>query len=202
MPSPIFHSVAGYAITRLPFAQRHLPGRWLTAVPLAIPYGVLVANLPDLDFLPQIMTGYRFHRGPSHSLFAAVVVSAILALLVYGFRHRLGCRRAAYHLIFALTLGIYSSHLLCDWLTVGGDGIPVFWPLTDRPFQSPWLIFAPVRHDRGFLDPSHLVFITLELLYALGLLTGLKWARGRSLGRRWQNFPLQAASAIKRVTKF
>jgi inner membrane protein len=191
MPSPIFHSVAGYALSRLPLAQRCLPGRLsgrlLSAVPVAALYGIVVSNVPDLDFIPQVITGLRFHRGPSHSLLGAVLVSALLAFMVHLINRRdRRSDRANNPLIalFILTLIFYGVHLLLDLFSAGGNGMRLLWPLSEQFFKSPIALFPQVHYDRSLWDASHLRFIGVELLYSLGLLGTLKMLRARRKARK------------------
>lgn len=174
MPSPIAHSVTGYAIAHLPrIKSRTFPSKIWPIASLAILYTVFVANIPDLDFLPQIITGLRFHRGPSHSFFAALVISTSLGWLAHRFL-KAKQQPSNYAAIFTLTFAIYSSHLFLDLLTHGGNGLLLLWPLTDYRFQLPFAIFPSVHHSRGLWDASHLVFITAELIYSICLLAGLR----------------------------
>lgn len=175
MPSPIAHSVAGYALSQLPISKANLPGRLLSITPWAALYGIVVSVLPDLDFIPQILTGIRFHRGPSHSLLAAVLVSFVITLGVYSIR-----RQTRFTELFLLTFGIYSAHLLMDIFTAGGDGLRVLWPLSDQYFKSPFAIFPRVRHDLGLWNIAHLTFISVELLYSLVLLGTIRTMQRRS----------------------
>lgn len=175
MPSPIAHSVTGYALTRLPFVKaRSFRSPLWPMTPLAAIYGIVVSVLPDLDFVPQLLTGIRFHRGPSHSLVAAILVSGLLTWVVCRYRpldRRSG--HSNYRVLFVLTLGLYGSHILLDLLTQGGSGLPLFWPLSNQTFQLPFPIFPAVHHSRGLWDASHLIFISAELLYSACLLAGL-----------------------------
>ncbi len=175
MPSPIAHSVSGYVLTRLPIAKNIIPSRLWPITPAAALYSLFVANLPDLDFVGQLLTGLRLHRGPSHSLLAALIVSALLAGLVHYYR-----RQSSYAILFSLTLGIYGSHLLLDLLTAGGRGIPLLWPLSAQYFRSPVALFPAVHHSHGLWHGSHLIFISAELLYALIVLGGLQLWRARA----------------------
>lgn len=183
MPSPIAHSVTGYALAHLPFIKsRTFPSKLWPMTPLATLYALFITNLPDLDFVPQIITGLRFHRGPSHSFITALVVSSLLAGIVYRYRKSQAKRGrlSGYKPLFALTLGLYSSHLLLDLLTFGGNGIPLFWPLTEQRFQLSFTVFPAVHHSNGLWDAGHLVFISAELLYSICLLAGL-WLAKSSL---------------------
>ena len=173
MPSPIAHSISGYAIARLPFTRpRHLP----PLPPLVSTYAVFIACCPDLDFLPQLLTGFRFHRGPSHSLFAALLVSSFLAWLLHRYRRTISSAlsKLSYREIFLFTLWLYTSHLVLDLLTYGGSGIPLFWPLITQNVQLPFALFPAVHHSRGLLDPSHLIFIGAELLYSVAVVISLR----------------------------
>lgn len=169
MPSPIAHSVSGYVLTRLPVVKNIIPRRLWPITPAAALYSLFVANLPDLDFLGQPLTGLQLHRGPSHSLLAALIVSALLAGLIHHYR-----RQSSYGVLFSLTLGLYGSHLLLDLFTAGGSGMPLLWPLSSQDFQAPFALFPSVHHSRGLWDNSHLIFIGAELLYSLMLLSGLQ----------------------------
>lgn len=172
MPSPIAHSVTGYALTHLPIVKNSLPRRVWPITPIVAIYALLVANSPDLDFLPQLLTGLRFHRGPSHSLLAALIVSGLLTWVIHRYRPQ-----SSYSVIFGLTLGLYGSHLLLDLFTTGGSGLPLLWPLTSQSFRAPFALFPAVHYSRGLWDNSHLVFIGAELLYSLVLLSGLQLRR-------------------------
>jgi inner membrane protein len=189
MPSPIAHSVSGYVLAQLPFVKNRVPGRLWSVTPLAALYGIFVSNLPDLDFVPQFITGIRMHRGPSHSLLMALIVSSLLAWGVHRYRRRQASRResqlteqpslstarASYGAIFGITFGLYSLHLFLDLFTTGGSGLPLLWPLSEQTFRSPVPLFPPAHHSRGLWDASHIVFITFELIYSVCLLAGLQF---------------------------
>ena len=176
MPSPIAHSVSGYILTRLPFVRaRVFRSRLWPVTPVAAIYGIVVSNIPDLDFVPQLLTGIRFHRGPSHSLVAALLVSGLLTWVIYCYRQSQprSNRPLSYKALFALTVGIYGSHILLDLLTSGGSGLPLLWPFSAQVFRLPSL-FPAVHHSRGLWDSSHWVFVGAELIYAACLLAGLR----------------------------
>ncbi|MEL6492139.1 MAG: metal-dependent hydrolase [Cyanobacteria bacterium J06634_6] len=174
MPSPIAHSASGYLLSRLPIAKNTLPGKVMTLTPITALYGIFVSNLPDLDFVPQVITGIRFHRGPSHSILAALLVSALLTLIVHQVR-----RHARYRSLFITTLGFYGVHIFMDLFTAGGSGLPLLWPLSDRTFRAPFSIFPAVHHSRGLLDPSHFTFISIELLYIVAVFLAIGIIKSR-----------------------
>lgn len=135
MPLPFAHSLMAVAVHE---ATRGSEGRTL-GVLLAL---VVVANLPDADFLPGFLTGdaNRYHSVWSHSLGAAVVVGAAIAAFA-AFR---GGRPAPTFLLFG---GVYFSHVVLDSLAVDGRppyGVMMWWPLSDARLISPWPVFMSV----------------------------------------------------------
>lgn len=81
MPSPIARTISGYAILSLWSDSGKLGFKrtksWLPF------YGVFVAVMADLDFfIPQILTGDRYHHGFTHSITFAVGV----ALVAWGIK--------------------------------------------------------------------------------------------------------------------
>ncbi len=187
MPSPIAHSVSGYVLANLPALKFRTGLRQIwPMISLTTLYILFVANLPDFDFIPQIVTGLRFHRGPSHSFTAALLVSALLSWLAYRYL-KYKKQPSRYTICFALTFAIYSSHLLLDLLTHGGNGLPLLWPLSLDRFQLPFAIFPAVHHSRPLWDASHLVFISAELLYSVFLLAGLRFLKADSPTKHSQN---------------
>jgi inner membrane protein len=167
MPSPIAHSATGYAIFRLMNHQKRLPmlnRNWQHSF-----LAIVVANFADLDFIPQILTSERFHRGPSHSMWFAVIVSLGIALTFKVIKGK------PFKPLFFYALLLYGSHLLLDFFTGGGNGMLLFWPFSNKLFQAPLTLFPGVHHSQGFLYKEHWVFITFELAYSLILFGGL-WA--------------------------
>ncbi|MEM8808888.1 MAG: metal-dependent hydrolase [Cyanobacteria bacterium P01_G01_bin.38] len=161
MPSPVAHAVSGYALTRVVGSKSSNLGRKIT--PAVLFYAVFVAIAADFDFIPQLITGADFHRGFTHSLVFAVIFSCILSSIVIRWR------KLPYKRVLAMTLLLYLSHLVLDFFTQGGSGIPLLWPWINQPFKSSLSLFPAVHHSRGLLDRSHLIFISFELTYA-GLL--------------------------------
>ena len=173
MPSPLAHSVTGYALSQLPSAKAlairdAVPSLWLAI------YGAFVSVLPDFDFIPQVITGLRFHRGPSHSLLAALMMSLLLSLIAYGVKHQISYRK-----LFVFTLICYSAHLTMDAITAGGDGMRLLWPFSEQYFRAPFSLFPAVHHSRGFWDASHFVFISVELVYSSIVLYALSLMKAK-----------------------
>lgn len=165
MPSPIAHAVSGYAIAKgldAPKVNKVLP--------LGL-YAVFVAIAADFDFVPKIVTGIDTHRGFTHSFCFAIVFSSLLSLMLSKL---LSNRTAIKALkVFALTLMIYSSHLVLDFFTQGGSGIPLFWPISNEPFQSSIPLFPGVHHSHGLFNSIHIIFLSFELTYTAILLWGV-----------------------------
>ncbi len=168
MPSPIAHAVSGYVIDRFLTTERtqiYSPRKW----GITVFYPVLVAIFADFDFIPELITGERYHRGLTHSLTFAIVFSIIVGFIL-SYRWK-----SSYKQLFLYTLILYSSHLCLDFLTYGGKGIQLLAPFTDSYFQSPLTIFPGVHHSRGLWDYSHIVPIAFESMYSALLLCGVTW---------------------------
>lgn len=175
MPSPIAHAVSGYILGKLIDTDK--TGRtarldWRN--PLQAIYPVFVGIFADFDFLVGAIVPGDFHRGPTHSLLFALLFSAIVG----GLFARLW--RLPFRWSFGLTAAVYGSHLLLDYFTAGGSGIPLLWPFLERTFITPAALFPAVHHSRGLFDLGHLVFVSFELVYAIALWLGFRaWQRHR-----------------------
>jgi inner membrane protein len=173
MPSPIAHSVSGYVLAKFipQETSKYYQSLWWDWQNL---YPVFVAIFADFDFIPQLITGERFHRGLTHTFIFAIGFSLIVSWLISYFR------KYSFSNLFWFTLIIYSSHLLLDFFTAtSGDGLQLFWPLTDTYFKSAISLFPSVHHSRGLFDLSHLVFIIWELCYSV-LIVSILWL--------WKNY--------------
>ncbi|MEM8543952.1 MAG: metal-dependent hydrolase [Cyanobacteria bacterium P01_H01_bin.119] len=177
MPSPLAHGVTGYVIAKVARSvlQQRSRSSGLLSQSACQPaaswkiaaYGVGMAIAADFDFVLQWITGEQSHRGMTHSLLFCLAVGAIAGIIGYC------CDRHRTRHWMTLTLLIYGSHLVLDFVTQSRIGIPLLWPLPWR-FQSPIPLFPSVRHWEGWLHPSHLLFLSVESLYSLVLLQQVK----------------------------
>jgi membrane-bound metal-dependent hydrolase YbcI (DUF457 family) len=171
------HATAGYlAYEALRPAGPHRP--WLLAGALVL------ANAPDLDFLPGLALGDpgAYHRGVTHTLGAALVVAAAIGLAA---RWR-GALRPWWWAAFA---GVaYASHLLVDWVTVDvvpPPGIQLLWPFTDRWLHAPFDLLGEIVIDRSgrlafvrsLFTPVALLAWAREVAVALAVVAAVHAAR-------------------------
>ena len=163
MATPLGHSLAGYALARRAGGER---------APLALALlGVVMANAPDLDFLPGILVGHPalYHQGPTHSL-----GFGLLASLAVAGAWALAARRA-FAPILALGVLAWASHLFLDMLGPDGRppyGIPLFWPIADVHVKASVALFLGVHHAdaTGASTPEWLLsLLDLRNLAALAL---------------------------------
>lgn len=167
MPSPIAHSVSGYVLAK--FLPKNLSknntSHWWN---LGNFYPVFVAIFADFDFIPQFITGERFHRGITHTLIFAIGFSLIVGWLMNYFR------KSSFKQLFLFTFILYSSHLLLDLFTAGGSGLKLLWPITDTSFKSTIYVFPQVYNSRGVFDISNFISIAWELSYSV-LIVSILW---------------------------
>jgi len=140
MPSPIGHSLAGCAIYAGTNDNNII--NWKTLF-----LYILVANLPDFDFIPGFLLGTpnSFHRGVSHSLGFALIFGTALGLLVA--RNTTTKRFFKNILIFS---GLYFSHIFLDFFSVDTSipiGEKVFWPVSNEYFSAPFQFFLDIKRS-------------------------------------------------------
>ncbi len=167
MPSPIAHAVSGYALAK--FLTPKISSRKDKGKRISLFYAVFVAIAADFDFIPQLITGLDFHRGLTHTLAFAAVFSFVISCIISY------CQKYKWQQVFIFTFAIYCSHLVLDFFTQGGLGIPLLSPFSDSFFISKISLFPAVHHSRGLFDPSHITFVGFELVYSLLLIWGLWW---------------------------
>jgi len=135
--------------------------------------GALLAVAPDLDvFAPRVPVAYQdlvAHRGLSHSLLMAVVVSTLIVLLFYrDGAWPLRAKRVWLFLFLAM-----ASHGLLDALTNGGPGVAFFAPFSAKRYFFPYrpLLVSPLS-IKAFLTSRGVAI----------LLNEMKWVWAPSVG--------------------
>jgi inner membrane protein len=132
MPTTLTHALVGVGLAEV-FAVHPMPPSF---------YGLatVLSLVPDLDVLAfrfGIPYGSRFgHRGFSHSLVLASLLSLLVTALVHSYYGVPWC------LFGSFCITVVVGHSLLDALTDGGMGIAFFSPFEDRRYFLPW---RPVR---------------------------------------------------------
>ena len=125
MPSPIGHALGGIAAAwRVLQRPERLEHRWR-----AMGFVAAIAVAPDFDLL------VNDHRGPAHSVGAAMIAGAVALLCTRSLRWGA-----------AATLA-WASHVLLDWL--GTDtrppiGVMALWPWSHSYYESAWHLFPAI----------------------------------------------------------
>lgn len=145
MASPVAHSFAGlWTFLLLVWRTRaRVCERWVRFGQLCLL--VLVANLADFDFVPEIIFHRDFHHGFTHSLLAAVL-AAFLFASIWKIAGTFWASGGIYFIA-------YSSHLLIDLVTGAqlgwnhtGYGIPLFWPSPENDLRSLLVLDYGLKH--------------------------------------------------------
>ncbi len=113
------HAVVGLGLARLCTVHPKPWAYWGLAVLLPI--------VPDLDvFVPNLRGGLSAHRGITHSLLFALLLSMVVA--------GIACRHVGvkWRWLTALLFALLASHGLLDAMTNAGARIPFFWPFGNR----------------------------------------------------------------------
>ena len=179
MPSPVGHALAGLAAGWLiapPGSRRE----WLVSGSVF----AVAATAADLDLLARV------HRGPTHSLAAALAAGGV-AWTVCAMRDARARRgraerrngRLAARLAVAVTAA-YATHTLLDWLGADSSapfGIMALWPVTDDYYESSQHVFLAV--SRRYWLPDFWTFNLRALLRELAILGPIAalvvWFRAR-----------------------
>jgi membrane-bound metal-dependent hydrolase YbcI (DUF457 family) len=123
LPYPIGHSLLAWSIGTLIRRRAILFSEWATAL-----WWALLAISPDFDFLASWLTrNFSLHRTATHSLFTALVVGMLIAIIEFrSIKWRWG-------LFYAVLI---ASHGILDWATTGskGSGPELFWPISNERY--------------------------------------------------------------------
>lgn len=181
MPSPLGHSLIGYAMSAS--KTRIEPARYQA---LAF---IFFANLPDIDFLPGLLVGnvFQFHRGPTHSLAFPFLIAVVLAAVIRRPEQRALLVRAGF-------LGTLS-HVVLDFFCASSPaaGVPLLWPLDATRFASPLQVFVPMAWGGGLsvMSWTNVVAAANEAVVLGGPVVMLRWLENRSI------VPADAAAGAK-----
>src|SRR5438105_6230579 len=119
MPTPIGHSLAGFAIAQA--------SRTVARSRRLLWWSIALASAPDIDFLFTLINApERVRHRATHSLLAAAVAALVVALYA-----RAKERRFTLHMAFLFVFALIGSHLLLDMMRqslIPTDGVQLFWP--------------------------------------------------------------------------
>ena len=160
MPSVITHALAGAAL-----------GAATGPKEMRVRFAGLAAVcsvLPDADVI-----GFRLgieygdllgHRGLSHSIFFAAVVSAAVVLTAFRKLPNFGRRWCPLWLCFFLIL---AAHGLLDAMTLGGLGIALLSPFDTTRYFLPWRVIrvAPIISIGYFFGEHGVRALVSEIMY-------------------------------------
>lgn len=142
MSTPLGHFAAGTAIY---FSYSRLRSRhtmW------ALPCFVLLAMLPDADYLTIWMFGIGQEPRVTHSLLFCVLAGTVAWHLRRSLHTDTLTSRP---LSFAGFLLAPLSHLALDFL-VGTHTVPIFWPLPNGELMSPLALLPSVIHAHSLVN--------------------------------------------------
>ena len=145
MPSPVAHFLAGFIVHAASAPERDLGWRRRTLVTVA------AAIAPDLDLVFK-QAGLAIHQGASHSVGAALLAGAAVAVLAAVLRWP-----RAVALGLAAVLG-WSSHILLDLLNLDTHppiGLMALWPLSTEFYKVPWPIFMDIGRTLDWKTVRH-----------------------------------------------
>ncbi len=208
MPLPVAHSLASGII----YSSADADGSLFTWRRLLL--AMMIANAPDLDFLPGLLIGdpNRFHHGPTHSLAAVLIVAGIAACGAalgarWPLRGKIEARAVAGTAIMVGAL--WFSHILLDLFTedlFGPFGVPLLWPFSDRYFLFyPWFPnvarysgpSGPLAFFLSLLNWHNAWAATAEILTLTPVLAlSIWWRRRRHSGTRETTASYAATSSL------
>jgi membrane-bound metal-dependent hydrolase YbcI (DUF457 family) len=164
MPLPIAHSLVGASVVAFSRPRGSLKSDW----PLLL-FGAFLAISPDFDFLLIWSLHLRrgLHRGPTHSIFIALIVTGLM-LIGTGFSHIrsvLACGAA------------FLSHGLLDFLTTKwGGGVKLLWPFSDERLKLGLVGFS--EFPQGFNLMELVKSSLIELMAFAPILLAVLLMRG------------------------
>ena len=168
MPTAFTHAVVGLGLSEIFLGPSPKPSLWGLSI--------LLAAAPDLDILAfplGIPYGSFFgHRGFFHSLFCALVIGLVSALLSYQ------AFALPWWLLWGYFLLITASHGILDAFTNGGMGIALLSPFDRRRYFFSWQPIQVSPIGLAFFSQWGLRVLASELLWVwlpLACLVGAVW---------------------------
>jgi membrane-bound metal-dependent hydrolase YbcI (DUF457 family) len=198
MPLPVGHSLMGYALSDV-MKVRLAKKTWRNVFIFAV-----LANLPDIDFLPGFLLGRpnSFHHSFVHSLGFALFIGLAGGLIYYWRQRRKpaplagqeGATPGFWPYFVAISVAVFS-HCILDMFTVDTSplyGMPVFWPFDTGYYDVDvrWDVFASINKsdDSATFFQSllqwHNFKVALQEFLIMGTLVGLV-----KLIKRWRPSP-------------
>lgn len=145
MPLPIAHGLVG----AIAIALIHPNATLKNWKPLLL--GFTLANCPDLDFVFSFLLGWQgFHRGFTHSLLFAFLVSSMIFILL---RHQ----NRQIPLAFSAA---FLSHTILDYSSARSGAVRLLTPFNDKPYGLRLISFSEL--SRGFVIQDMLYFSLIE----------------------------------------
>jgi hypothetical protein len=142
MSTPLGHIAAGVAIYFSYGRLRSPHTAW------ALPCFVLLAILPDFDYLTIWFFGIRQEPRVTHGVLFCVLSGIVAWLLTRRWRQRTDGARPLGVAGFILAP---LSHLALDF-SVGGHPLPILWPLPTAELMSPLSLLPSVVHARSIAN--------------------------------------------------
>ena len=173
MSSPVGHSLTGMILY---LSYNKWGSLWVNWKEIFL--YIFLAVAPDFDLIPGLLVGDadRYHHGPSHSIFFALMFTFTISLP----RLKRGLKR--FLSSWGIFFSIYSSHLLLDLFTIDRQspyGSPLLWPLSDRYISSPITFLPPVYKESwdALFILNNLYAVLIEVAIFLPLLLLIYWYR-------------------------
>jgi inner membrane protein len=148
---------------------------------------VAISLAPDLDVIAIALGAPVVHRGPSHSILAALILAVIGALII-GLRLSFGKAVRSFIFVFACA----AVHPLLDYLMGRGPVVHLLWPWNSAGYLSP-VQLIPTAYSAKTLRGT--ISALLSVRTAKGVLLevlsiGPLWLAARSRQREIFSFSL------------
>ncbi|MEJ7576190.1 MAG: metal-dependent hydrolase [Pyrinomonadaceae bacterium] len=156
MPLPISHGLVGASVVALNQPQNPILCSWQSLL-----LSALLAISPDFDFFLVwgLQLGRGLHRGFTHSLIFAGVVTALMLMI-------LGISRIREAIIYG---SAYLSHALLDFSTTKfGGGVELLWPFSTQRFKLELIGLS--EFPIGFKLSEIIKYSVIELMIFVPLL--------------------------------